>query len=78
MSALNTETLTTQGSALRSLRIMYVVPGDVVFIPFGTLICEKVLGGQCMALRVPMALFSSKHMFAAQMMMKVCDAKPLG
>ena len=57
---------------------MYVVPGDVVYIPFGTMICEKVLGGHCMALRVPMALFSSKHMFAAQMMMKVCDAKPLG
>ncbi|CAK9088075.1 unnamed protein product, partial [Durusdinium trenchii] len=51
VSALNTETLTTQGSALRSLRIMYVVPGDVVYIPFGTMICEKVLGGHCMALR---------------------------
>lgn len=41
-----------------TLRMTYSNPGDVLYIPAGSLLVEKALGAHCMALRVPLTLVS--------------------
>lgn len=54
---------TLSEETLKTLRLTYVLPGDIFYIPYGSMVCEKALGEHNFALRVPMTLMkqSDQH-----------------
>lgn len=64
------------GQSLSSVRVTYINPGDVIYIPFGSLLCEKALGGHSLGLRIPMALLSPTQRPAAMFLEKKSPLNP--
>ena len=59
-------------ASLPSLRVTYIIPGDIMYFPCASLICEKALGtGNCIALRVSTCLLSTGQALQAQYMRRV-------
>lgn len=52
--------------SLSSLRMTYVTPGDLMYLPYGSLVCEKALGAHNVALRASMTLISPAQTQTAQ------------
>lgn len=74
MAALDAATLAKEGVITKSLRISYVTPGDVIYVPFGALVLEKALGTRCMGLRVPLTLIAPDQTLPAQLLIKASQA----
>ena len=56
-------------SEVRSLRIAYCLPGDLVYVPFGSLICEKSCGtSHNIAARVFSCLVTAHHHWHSKLM----------
>lgn len=64
-------------STLPSLRVTYVIPGDLVYIPYASLICEKACGGHAVSLRVASCLMTAEQQEATRFMREVFN-QPLG
>ena len=66
-------------ASLPSLRVTYIIPGDIMCIPFASLICEKTLGtGNSISLRVSTCLISTSQALQAQYMRRVLDEYLVG
>ena len=56
---------------VEGLRVAYMTPGDCLFIPFNTVVCDKAVGGQVSGIRVNGCVYgtdmdlntSFQHMF---------------
>lgn len=48
-------------TALGSLRIACVVPGDLLVLPFASVLTEKILNSACFGLRSPLHLLHRDH-----------------
>lgn len=61
---LDAESLTTLGKEgqLQSFRYLYVIAGDVVYLPPGTIVCEKAMGTNSTGIRVVSMLHSEAHL----------------
>ena len=66
-------------AGLPSLRVTYIIPGDIMYVPFASLICEKTLGtGNSIALRVSTCLVSTHQALQAQYMRRALDEYLVG
>ena len=53
---------------VRSLRVIYALAGDLIYLPFGTLICEKPCGSLNVALRVQSMMAAAHHTWHARLL----------
>lgn len=65
---LSTDAFSKERGALdsdTSLRNTYLCPGDVYYIPYGSVICDKIMGSHSIGLRVPVLFVSELNRFSA-------------
>lgn len=66
-------------NACDSLRMAYLIPNDIMYVPFGTLLCEKALGtSHCIGLRAHVLLMSSQHLPQALLLEHALGKRSLG
>lgn len=56
---------------MMSFRFSYIVPGDIVYIPYGSMVCEKAVGMNNVAMRVPSLIMSEYSEMGMQFMSRL-------
>lgn len=78
MASLDSKQLKEGGLATSTLRLTYIVPNDLVYVPFGTLVVDKALGGQNVGLRIPLSLICPSQRTAAHLLVQSVNAESGG
>ena len=65
-----------EAQRLKTFRSGYISPGDLVYIPAGTIFCEKAVGGHNLALRCVSVLMTSDASLSTTVIGHACPQSP--
>lgn len=73
LADLNSETLNSLANEgrLASFRFVYAIPGDIIYLPFGSIVCEKACGANNVSMRTPSMIFTPGSRDAVKFMCAV-------
>lgn len=77
LADLNADTLGSLANEGRlvSFRFVYTIPGDIIYLPFGAIVCEKACGANNVSMRVPSMIFTPGSLDAIKFMCAVYPAQ---